>query len=333
MGKKEDEKTFTDEQFADYLSKTFVFCLFVACGALLAYVARFAKFGWSDSQEVWGQFGDFLGGVINPVVGLLTAFLVLMSVSIQRKELKASVQEMKAANASTSKMSFEQSLFAWLANYQTLVNGVKDEAGRTGRDALVHWYETQFSGESACLKSPAVMRGFASLGATSPGQGLAFLLLDPHKPEHRKVLDLVFLQAQIEFGNVSRANRVGLDPIFRTLSRLFRWIDTSSDSPAESWHYISLVSAQMSWIEQVYMLHYILGSAPAWFGALASKYSLLHGVDTHDALVVLISGELTARPPSSFTGLLPAPKPWPLQPSAFEPDLARANLGLEQEPN
>lgn len=331
MAKTDDRKSFTDEQFADYLSKTFVFCLFVACCALLAYIGKFASFGLSNRQEVWGQFGDFLGGVINPVVGLLTAFLVLMSVSIQRKELKASVQEMKAANASTAKMSFEQSLFAWLANYQLLLNNVRDGTGRAGRDALVCWYEARFSGESAWARSPSVMRELEALGAATPAQGLSTLLLDPQKPEHRKVLEVLLLQAQMEFDEVWRLNRVGLDPILRTLSRLFRWIDTSSLTGPEKWHYISLVSAQLSWVEQVYMLYYVLGTAPPWFGEVVNKYSLLHGVDTHDALVVLIAGELTQRSPSSLTGALPAPKPWLLEPSAFEPEIARANLGLEQE--
>ncbi|MGJ7490223.1 putative phage abortive infection protein [Variovorax sp. ZT4R33] len=333
MPTKEDEKTFTDEQFADYLSKTFVFALFLACGAVLAYVARFAKLGWSDSQEVWGQFGDFVGGVINPIVGLVTAFLVLMSVSIQRKELKASVQEMKAANASTSRMSFEQSLFAWLANYQLLLNNVKDGRGRTGREALVHWYESRFSGESAWLHSPEALMGLADLRVATPSEGFTQLMLEPEKLSHRTLLEQIFLEAQSEFTQISSTNRVGLDPIFRTLSRLFRWIDTSPLTTTEKWHYVSLVSAQLSWIEQVYMLYYALGSAPSWFGALANKYSLLHAVDTDDALIVMIASELTERPPLSFTGRLPAPKPWPLQRAAFEPELARANLGLEQEPN
>lgn len=330
MEKKEDEKTFTDEQFADYLSKTFVFALFVACGALLAYIARFAKFGWSDSQEVWGQFGDFLGGVINPVVGLLTAFLVLMSVSIQRKELKASVQEMKAANASTSKMSFEQSLFAWLANYQSLLSDISDRQGGTGRATLNYWYSERFSGEIIALRSPSFTTAF---GYGEPSRGLSALIADPRSSHHRPIVEELFAHALSAFGSVVREHRVALEPIFRTLSRLLRWIDKSEGDPEDKWHYIALVNSQLSWIEQVYALYFILYSAPSAFGSVVNKYALLDQVDNQDPLVFLITHELTARPPRNYTDVLPEARVWPFQNTAFESDLARANLGLEQEPN
>jgi hypothetical protein len=46
-------------------------------------------FGWavSDEQEKWGQFGDFMGGFVNPVIALAGFVGVLYTVNLQRQEI------------------------------------------------------------------------------------------------------------------------------------------------------------------------------------------------------------------------------------------------------
>ena len=48
-----------------------------------------AHFGWalSDEQEKWGQFGDFMGGFVNPVIALAGFVGVLYTVNLQRQEI------------------------------------------------------------------------------------------------------------------------------------------------------------------------------------------------------------------------------------------------------
>lgn len=48
--------------------------------------------------ERLGQLGDFLGGTINPLVGLFTVILLFISISIQRKELKETSASLKLQN-------------------------------------------------------------------------------------------------------------------------------------------------------------------------------------------------------------------------------------------
>jgi hypothetical protein len=45
---------------------------------LLAYFCKFHGMP-SNKQEVWGQFGDFVGGVVNPLIGLCTIWLLIGS--------------------------------------------------------------------------------------------------------------------------------------------------------------------------------------------------------------------------------------------------------------
>lgn len=56
------------------------------------------RFGLSDSQETWGQFGDFVGGTLNSVFGLLGFLILLSSLRLQAKELEETRKELRATS-------------------------------------------------------------------------------------------------------------------------------------------------------------------------------------------------------------------------------------------
>ncbi len=56
--------------------------------ALALYAFRFGN-ALSDKREAWGQFGDYLGGVVNPAIGLATVVLLYVTYRTQRAELRA----------------------------------------------------------------------------------------------------------------------------------------------------------------------------------------------------------------------------------------------------
>ncbi|WP_054926342.1 hypothetical protein [Pseudomonas sp. NBRC 111142] len=61
-----------------------------------AYVVNF--FGWfSSSKEVWGQFGDYVGGVLNPVLSFMALIAVVKSLKYQSEEVKEARSEASAA--------------------------------------------------------------------------------------------------------------------------------------------------------------------------------------------------------------------------------------------
>jgi len=68
--------------------------------ALLAYVAAHGKWQWplniSKDTDVWGALGDYLGGVINPIVGLLTIWLLTVSLRQNQVILKHTQLELAA---------------------------------------------------------------------------------------------------------------------------------------------------------------------------------------------------------------------------------------------
>ncbi|HTF96748.1 MAG TPA: hypothetical protein VL995_11495 [Cellvibrio sp.] len=65
------------------------------------YLARFASF-YALDQSSWGQLGDFIGGIANPIVGLFT--IILLSVSLRQSRM-ALVQANNALVQSQQELS------------------------------------------------------------------------------------------------------------------------------------------------------------------------------------------------------------------------------------
>lgn len=75
---------------------------YVAALAILVPCSYFIWFIYngqslSTSTADWGTFGDFVGGTLNPAVAFFALLLLLISVGIQREELKATRKELAEA--------------------------------------------------------------------------------------------------------------------------------------------------------------------------------------------------------------------------------------------
>lgn len=83
----EQAEQYVSDQEDEFLLKRSVTVFFCVVGfALLALVFYFKNFhGDFADQDTWGQFGDFLGGVLNPAIGLATVYLILVSIRMQKK--------------------------------------------------------------------------------------------------------------------------------------------------------------------------------------------------------------------------------------------------------
>lgn len=86
-------------------SRTHLFLLAGAAAILLIFpiAAYIGKFGvqWSGSQEVWGQFGDFFGGFLNPLFSLLAFVAVLYNLHLQSEQLEVAKEEFRNAADAT----------------------------------------------------------------------------------------------------------------------------------------------------------------------------------------------------------------------------------------
>lgn len=73
---------------------------------MLALYFTFFSGGWADDQGTWGQFGDFIGGVVNPALALITVWMLLSTLSeqqeavrLQRESLEVQREELRLTRA------------------------------------------------------------------------------------------------------------------------------------------------------------------------------------------------------------------------------------------
>jgi uncharacterized membrane protein len=66
---------------------SWVVAILVIVAALLPFIIRFYSHTISDKQEHWGQFGDYFGGILNPIISLISLIvLTYISISVSKIE-------------------------------------------------------------------------------------------------------------------------------------------------------------------------------------------------------------------------------------------------------
>ena len=91
--------------------------LLLVLGVLAFYVVTFST-GVSGSQEVWGQFGDYFGGLLNPILSFFAFVGLLFTVNVQ---LKAGVDN----EARHEEQMFDSRMFQLLSFIHVAVSSLK----------------------------------------------------------------------------------------------------------------------------------------------------------------------------------------------------------------
>lgn len=110
--------------------------IFLIVVVILAYLAIATnQYSISESLEKWGTFGDFFGGILNPIFGLFAFYWLTYSVRLQIKELKETREELKKAAKAQ-----EES-----ANHQKSIADLEKENVKTQKEILELQKKTLFS--------------------------------------------------------------------------------------------------------------------------------------------------------------------------------------------
>jgi hypothetical protein len=111
-----------------------------------------------DSAQYWGQIGDFIGGVLNPLLSFCALVAVLYNVSLQREELSLARKDAKEAQLIQVKQSsifetqnFESVFFRLLDVHSRLASSAKvgsESTSKFGSDAfsfaVLRYFPTDF---------------------------------------------------------------------------------------------------------------------------------------------------------------------------------------------
>lgn len=110
--------------------------IYVALGVVIGGVAavplsKCLPVGWQATLEANGQIGDFVGGLLNPVIALLALYWLKSGVEMQRVELTAAKESLTAAAKAQSQQVIAAEAALQLDALTALIN-----AGNSRIDAI-----------------------------------------------------------------------------------------------------------------------------------------------------------------------------------------------------
>jgi hypothetical protein len=220
----------------------------------------------TKARADWGTFGDYFGGVLNPIFGFSSFLALLVTIIYQAKELKLSRTELELSRVELSNsaialtnqnkaielQSFEQTFFSWLNTYHSFLDSIEFVISANnvphvnkGRTALNNYFNRQFHSIQERISSGNVID--SEIASQSKGS----------------------------WENTYKENEYQLDSLFRTLYRLILWVDMQDKlNDDDKWLYISIIRSQLSWVEMVYLFYNCLTDRGYKFKALVEKYAI-----------------------------------------------------------
>ncbi|EFF76086.1 hypothetical protein HMPREF0004_2571 [Achromobacter piechaudii ATCC 43553] len=301
-----------------------------------------APAGGADS---WGQFGDFLGGLLNPVVGTVTIVLLVRTliaqehaIRLQTSELvlarqdfdqqltetRQSTQALADQHKAIVRQSFEQTFFSWHASYKSLINNLAGETNskKSGSQSLVD-IAGHFRARNS-ISIPVERSGFVNLVEDTTPFVTFEDAIAAYLHDNGQLLVQRFDRALAAYEQVYRKHHHDLGPIFRTLYRLLDWVDNSEISDEEKWHYIAIARSQLSWGEMYFLAFNGLTYRGRNFVPLMNKYAILDNLESHtDELVAVMRVFLSRTPALNADTRL-----WKYTPETFSSALAKLRLGI-----
>jgi len=287
----------------------------------------------------WGQVGDYFGGMLNPVFGFLTILALVITLIQQGRELKLSREELELSrtelrksaealhgqNKSIDRQSFEQTFFAWLSNYRQFLDGINSAGSLdpfTAISGITHGRIAMLTlWKSALTLDSLIWTIQGQLFPNSPQNQLnTRQLLDKFAVADQETKTALASKVMEAWEHIFLENISQLDSLFRVLYRLIVWIDSQDEdrlTAAQKWLYVSIVRAQLSWIELVFLFYNGHTERGKNFKRLANEYALFDNLNFATDPVIAI---VKAFPPDTDG----------YQPSAYNSNLARVAMGLPE---
>ncbi|WP_157832199.1 putative phage abortive infection protein [Pseudomonas sp. S09G 359] len=239
----------------------------------------------SNKQDVWGQFGDFFGGILNPLLSSLALAAVLVTLRIQGQDLKAAQDENRQTNLHLD----AQARYIRLQSFESVFFRLLDLHLNAKKEFTLFADGVESKGVS----------GFERVGNELSEFELNTLLVVVSNDEARSA-ELISQRFEEQFGNV-------FSTYFRSMYQVLKYVDAytgfkSSHMPAESLvnpslavvgsdlvsyiseyqakrQYVNMLRAQMEQAERRVLFSSCLTAKGAGLKFYVEKYSLLKGMN------------------------------------------------------
>jgi len=240
--------------------------ILAALTAIGLYVWIF-RFDLSNKHDVWGQFGDYLGGTLNPLFAFTALLALLYTIVLQSRELRnsgeqlaKSAEALEKQNLVLQKQSFEATFFQLLKLYNDVVQELhitleeSDSILGNGRVRKVKHEDRQ------CLAALHNVLIHEHLHSVARGDSMEPRL---------EGLNLAYQDFYAKYGHL-------IGHYFRTIYNIVKIVE-NSDMPDDAKHdYTNILRAQLS----KYELGLLLYNCLSQYGRkkmlpLVKKYHLL----------------------------------------------------------
>lgn len=218
----------------------------------------------SSIHSKWAEFGDFFGGTLNPIFSFLGLIALLLTLSVQNKELSVSSRELansakalKKQSKSLKLQNFERTFFEMIHLHGSIVQDLDLGEKTTGRDCFKVFYTKRLS------------RNYFSIAKhlhyqLNPAE---LCSLKEHLSFCHDTYDAFFTNHEYDVGHY-----------FRTLYRIFKFLDEKPPKKKIS-TYSDIVKAQLSSYELSLLFYNSLHEVGAEFKPLIEKYSLFENMN------------------------------------------------------
>lgn len=209
-----------------------LFALFCIVSVFVYYKYIFFDFKIDSNVEHFGQFGDFIGGTLNPILAFLSFMALLYTIKIQTDELKLSREELEA-----TREELKGSRIAQQEQSESLK--LQNEATK-----LQIFENTFFNLIDIYLRIKSDVSFYVSgRNETKYGTSAISNLLDTYKREYL-LIDSVFLyKYENNFGTY-----------FNIIFRIFEYIDKSKIDNSKQ--YVKIFCTQFTNDELEFLLYY-----------------------------------------------------------------------------
>lgn len=114
------------EKFGSLLLGGLVFLVIVVLGVFALYLSVFND-GLSKRPDSWSAFGSYLGGVLGPIVSLVTLLAILRTIGLQLEQSEHFVSEGNQQRIADYKSSQLQLLDQQINMYERMLDSYKQE--------------------------------------------------------------------------------------------------------------------------------------------------------------------------------------------------------------
>ena len=159
------------------------------------YVFRFGT-TLSDSQEIWGQFGGYFGGTLNPVLSFGSLIAILITVGLQSRQLQLSATELaltrqelkRTADAAADQAAFYRraerrtDIYRLIETLATRINKHFNE-NRLDENRSLHWFVTDNTDPDAKVAIDGILNAYGN-ESTKTHKAIKWVELDLQRLAH-----------------------------------------------------------------------------------------------------------------------------------------------------